>query len=234
MDLKVMLWSSNGHKFILCIIYEVTNYLITVPIYQSKAEEMGDALIEHIVTKYCVPDCIIMDQDSAFMSSLMYCLFNTLDIKIKTVTPYNHQPLQAEHGIKSLSMILTKHLNNLGQMWPKYLLLATFVCNTFNTPNLVNFSPYELVSRRKPKVLLNLDTMPDIKVSGMFKDYHELLNKRLKYLHKLLKNFKSKRIAMINKDRAFFFQYNSGDLVYIISPLTSQLHTASRKVWLNI
>ena len=34
---------------------------------------------------------------------------------------------------------------------------------------------------------------------------------------------------MINKDRSFF-QYNSGDLVYIISPLTSQLCTTSRKV----
>ena len=34
---------------------------------------------------------------------------------------------------------------------------------------------------------------------------------------------------MINKDIAFF-QYNSRDLVYIISPLTSQLHTASQKV----
>ena len=34
---------------------------------------------------------------------------------------------------------------------------------------------------------------------------------------------------MINEDRAFF-QYRSGDLVYIISPLTSQLHTASWKV----
>ena len=34
---------------------------------------------------------------------------------------------------------------------------------------------------------------------------------------------------MINKDR-MFFQYNSGDLVYIKSPLTSQLQTSSRKV----
>ena len=34
---------------------------------------------------------------------------------------------------------------------------------------------------------------------------------------------------MINKDRAFFL-CNSRDLVYIISPLTSQLCTASRKV----
>ena len=92
------------------------NYLITVSIYQSKAEEIDDALIEHVMMKYCVPDCIIMDQDSAFMSSLMNYLFNKLNIKKKTVTPYNHQSLQAEHGIKSSSTILTRHLTNLGQM----------------------------------------------------------------------------------------------------------------------
>ena len=45
MDPKVMSQSSKGHKFISCIIDEVTNYLITVPIYQSKAEEIGDTLI---------------------------------------------------------------------------------------------------------------------------------------------------------------------------------------------
>ena len=89
--------SSKGHKFILCVIYEVMNYLITLPIFQSKAEEMGDTLIEHVVTKYCVPDCIIMYQDSAFMSSLMNYLYNKLNIKIKTVAPYNNQSLQAEH-----------------------------------------------------------------------------------------------------------------------------------------
>ena len=38
-----------------------------------------------------------------------------------------------------------------------------------------------------------------------------------------------KRLALLNKDRDNF-QYNSGDLVYIILPLTSQLRTASRKV----
>ena len=28
------------------------NYLITVPMYQSRAKEVGEALIEHIITKY--------------------------------------------------------------------------------------------------------------------------------------------------------------------------------------
>ena len=51
-----------------------------------------------------------MDQDSAFMSTLMNYLFRKFGIKVKTVALYNHQPLQAEHGIKSLSSILTKHL----------------------------------------------------------------------------------------------------------------------------
>ena len=37
---------------------------------------------------------------------------------------------------------------------------------------------------------------------------------------------------MMNKDREFF-QYTSGDLVYIISPLTGQLQMASRKVMIK-
>ena len=164
--------SHKGHKYILCIIDKVTNYLIAVPIYQSEAEDIGDAFIKHVITKYCIPDYIIMDQESTFMSSPINYLFSKLDIKIQTVSLYNHQSLQAEHRIKSLSTILMKHLNNLGQMWQKYLLLATFAYNTFNTPNLVNFSPHELVFGKKPKVLLNLETMPDIRVVGTFKDYY--------------------------------------------------------------
>ena len=99
--------SNKGHKFILCIIDEVTNYLIMVPMYQLKVEEVGEALIEHVITKYCIPNCIIMDHDSTFMSCLMSYLFSKFYKKIKTVAPYNHQLLQAEHGIKSLSTILT-------------------------------------------------------------------------------------------------------------------------------
>ena len=156
MDLKVMPRLNKGHKYILCVINEVINYLIMVMIHQSESEVIGDTLIESIITKYCVSDYIIMHQDSAFMSSLMSYLFKKLDIKIKTVVPYNHQLLQEEHGIKSLSTILPKHLTNLVQMWPKYLPLATFTYNTFNSPHSANYSPYELVFGRKPKLLLNL------------------------------------------------------------------------------
>ena len=82
---------------------------------------------------------------------------------------------------------------------------------------------------RKPKILLNIESNPDIKVSKTFKEYYELLNKRKKHLQDILFNFKSWRLAMINKDRENF-QYRGGDLVYIISPSTSQLRTAPQKI----
>ena len=91
--------------------------------------------------------------------------------------------------------------------------------NTFNTPNLCNHSPFELIFGRQPKILIDLETDPSIKVSGAYWDYYALLNKRLHYLQNVLQNFQSKRVALINKD-----------LVYLISPLTSQIRTASKKV----
>ena len=164
--------SQKGHRYILCIFHEVTNFLVKVPIFQARSEEIGEVLIENVITKYCIPEYIIMDQDSAFISSHMTYLFHKFNIKIKTVAPYNHQSLQVEHGIKSLSCILTKHLTNLGQMWKKYLSLATFAYNTFNSPNLGNFSPYELTFGRKPKLLLNVESNPNIKVSRNLRVYY--------------------------------------------------------------
>ena len=79
---KIMPRSHKGHKFILCIIDEVTNYLITLPIHQAKSEEVGEALIENVITKYYVPEYINMDLDSAFMSSLMTYLLHKFNIKI--------------------------------------------------------------------------------------------------------------------------------------------------------
>ena len=190
MDLKVMPRSYKGNRYILCVIDEVTNYIITTPLKQARSEEVGEALINSVFSKYCVPDYMIMDLDSAFMSSVMSYLFKRLEIKIKTVAPYNHQSLQAKHGIKSLSNILTKHLTKSGEIWIDYLPFATLAHNTYNSPNLSNYSPYELVFGRKLKLLLDLETNPDIKVVATYKEYYESLEQRLKYLQKVLLDFK--------------------------------------------
>ena len=91
-----------------------------------------------------------------------------------------------------MSNILSKCLTEQGQMWHKFLSLATFSYNIFHSPNLGTYSPYELVFRRKSGILIDIEMNPDIKVSGTFKDYHAVLTKRLDNLQKMLQNFKMK------------------------------------------
>ena len=47
--------SQKGHQLFFCVIDEVTNYLITTPFYQAKSEEVGEALIENVITKFGTP-----------------------------------------------------------------------------------------------------------------------------------------------------------------------------------
>ena len=123
-------------------------------------------------------------------------------------------------------------LDRSRQTWHTYMSLATFAYNIFHTSNLGNYSSYELGFGRRPKILINIETDPDIKISGTYKNYHMLLNKRLDYVQNMLQNFKMKCLALLNKDREYF-PYNSGDFIYLISPLTTQLRTSSRKVAIN-
>ena len=135
---------------------------------------------------------MVINHENAFISTLIYYLFKRLSFTFKMVAPNNHQLLWAEHGIVSLATLPAKHLTGLGKYWPKYLLFAMFSSNTFGRPNLNGFSPYELVFGRKPKLIINLEIDPNVKVSGTFKEYYELLSKRLEYLQKLLFDFKMK------------------------------------------
>ena len=59
MDLKVMPRSCRGDGYILCVTDGVTNYIITAPIKQSRSEEVGEALINNVFSKYCIPDYMI-------------------------------------------------------------------------------------------------------------------------------------------------------------------------------
>ena len=77
----------RGHRSILCVTGEITNYIMMAPIKQSRSVKVGKVLINDVFSKYCIPDYIIMDLDSAFMTSLMNYLFKRLGITIKTVAP---------------------------------------------------------------------------------------------------------------------------------------------------
>ena len=85
MDLKVMHKCYRGHRFILVVIDEVTSFMVIIRICQSRSEEIVDTLIEYVSRKYSISEFMIMDQNSAFISTVINYLFKKLGIKIKTV-----------------------------------------------------------------------------------------------------------------------------------------------------
>ena len=56
LNLKVMHKPYKGHKFILVVIDALTNFIVLIPVYQSRSEETGYNLIQHVFYKYSIPE----------------------------------------------------------------------------------------------------------------------------------------------------------------------------------
>ena len=167
------------------------------------ASEVCRILVEEFIAYFSTPVRIVCDQDPAFMSSLCrYCL-QQYKIQILSVGVTNHKSLQAEHGIKSLSNLILTHLTGLGRDWHIYAKPCMLTYNSFSTPNLDGFCPFELVFGRKPRIVPILEVTPSVPVTGTFKDAYDLLNKRLKYFREMLIKFRDKRFEVMNRDREF-------------------------------
>ena len=121
MDIKHMPPSKSPYKYILVLLCDISNFLVATPMKKATAEEVCSILFDNFMAYYAVPMRIICDQDPAFMSSLCQWFLKAYGIQLVTVSPTNHKSLQAEHGIKSLSNILMKHLSGLGDDWHLYI-----------------------------------------------------------------------------------------------------------------
>ena len=147
---------------------------------------------EVYVAYFGLPTHIVCDQDVSFTSSLIQAFTEQLGIKTIMVSPTNHKSLLAEHGIKSLSNLLVKHLTEIWS-WPDCLPYAMLCYNSYSTLNLDNMSLHELVFGHKAMISHELEIRPDIVVSGTFTEYYEHLKNNLKYMRERLQKFRSER-----------------------------------------
>ena len=229
MDIKHMPTSKSPYRYILVLLCDISNFLVATPMKKATAEEVCSILFDHFIAYYAAPQRIICDQDPAFMSSLCQWFFKSYGIQLVTVSPTNHKSLQAEHGIKSLSNILMKHLSDLGDNWHLYCRPAMMTYNTYNTPNLDNLSPFEVVFGRKPILVPKLENTPHIPVAGTFAKAKQVLEQKLRYLREKLQKFRDNRLAMQNKDKEYH-GYTVGQIVYMYHPKGSILQTGSKKI----
>ena len=230
MDIKQMP-ANKGYSYILVLLCEVTNYMVALPLMSTRTPHILDAFQRGYLAYFGPPTHIICDQDPAFTSSLMEAFVTQLNIKIVLVSPTNHQSLQAEHGIKSLSGLLVKHLSTVWS-WHSVLPYSMLCYNGYSSPNLNGYSPYELVFGHKMTLSHELEIKVDTVVSGTFKDYYEKLKKNLQYMGERLQKFRSQRLDLLNKDREYQ-AFEVGQIVYMFQARGSVVETGSRKIRCN-
>ena len=124
------------------------------------------------------------------MSHLTQWFLHTYGIHVTTASPTNHQSLMAEHGIKSLASILMKHLTGLGDNWALYCKPAMLVYNSYTTPNLDSWSPFEVAISRKALLAPRFEYKPRIPITGTYAQAKDKLQERLIFFRKRLEEFR--------------------------------------------
>ena len=127
MDIKHMPGSSTGHNYILVMLCEISNFMVTAPMVTATSPEICQVMQDHLICVFGTPVKLICDQDPAFMSHLTQTMLLSYGVKLITVSPTNHKSLLAEHGIKSLSNILMKHLTRLPRVRLEHILQTCHV-----------------------------------------------------------------------------------------------------------
>ena len=112
MDIKHMP-ATHGYSYILVLLCEVSNYMVALPLPSTRTPHILQVFQKGYVAYFGPPTHSVCDQDASFTSSLMHAFTEQLNIKVIFVSPTNHKSLLAEHGIKSLSNLLVKHLTEV-------------------------------------------------------------------------------------------------------------------------
>ncbi len=202
--------------------------MVALPLRGTKTPQILEAFQKGYLAYFGPPTHIICDQDPAFTSSLMEAFTTKFNIKLLTISVTNHKSLLAEHGIKSLSSLLVKHL---AEVWSWYSCLpyAMMCYNSYSTPNLDNFSPFELVFGHKMTLFPQLELKPEVVVSDTFVVYFERLKKNLQSMCQRLQKFRERRTELINKSKEYH-SFQVGQLVYMYQARGTIVHTGSRKI----
>ena len=122
-----------------------------------------------------------------------------------------------------------KHLTGLGDNWPHFCKPAMLVYNSYVIPNLDNISPFEVAMGRKAVLVPRFECKPNVPISGIHGKAHENLQEKLLYFRQSLEEFRSSRIALMNKDRQHY-GFTVGQIVHMYNPTGSQLQTGNRKI----
>ena len=146
--------SAAGFRYILTMMDLYSKYPEAIPIKRVDNESVLEAMLE-VFSRHGIPECILTDQGSVFMSRLTKSVCNTLGVNQIRTSPYHPQSDGAlERWHACMKGMLKKSESDL-KYWDRHLKYLLFAYR--DTPHCVTgFSPFSLLFGREVKGPLSL------------------------------------------------------------------------------
>ncbi len=153
-DMVTGLPKSNGHDAILVIVNRFSKEIIPVACSTVVTSEgWARILRDEVYAKHGMPQVIISDQGTVFISKFMKDLYNLLLIKGNFSTAYHPQTDgQTERVNQEVEKYLRMFVNHLQTDWAEWLSLAAFAHNNC-AHSSTGKSPFEINYGYNPAVL---------------------------------------------------------------------------------
>jgi hypothetical protein len=180
--------ADTNMKFILTCQDNLSKYVVAVPIENQTAEKVAEAFVKNVILIYGIPNEIVTDQGTNFMSDVFkrICkLFKIEKIFTTAYHPESNGPL--ERTRKTLVNYLRCFCNIKTSDWDEWIPFACFTYNT--TPHSVTkYTPYELLFgkiasipgklQQTPQTLYNFDDIV-LKIKRKMQNCQQIARERL-------------------------------------------------------
>lgn len=139
--------STNGNKYIITMMCELSKFLITVPAPDNTANTTARILMENFILKYGMLKELKTDRGTEFRNKVLEFLCNMMNIEQKFTTAYRHQSVGTiERNHKTMNEYFRSYIPNDLENWEEFLNFYTFCYNTTTHSSLKDkYTPYEIV-----------------------------------------------------------------------------------------
>ncbi len=153
-DMVTGLPKSNGHDAILIIVDHFSKEIIPVACStELSSEGWVKILCDKVYAKHGMPQVVISDRGTIFVSKFMKDLYDLLQIKGNASTAYHPQTdRQMERVNQEIEKYLCMFVNHLQTNWAEWLSLAAFAHNNC-THSSTGKSPFKVNYGYNPAVL---------------------------------------------------------------------------------
>lgn len=208
--------TESGNKYILTFQDDLTKYNINIPMINQESLTVADHFVKNIICLYGIPEILITDQGTNFLSELFKNMCKMLKIKKIQTTSYHPESNGAlERSHRVLEEYLRHFISDTQQDWDNWIPFATFTYNT-TTHTATKFSPFELLFGFSPTLPTSINQ--PLKMSYTYDDFIENLKQKMQYSRQIAREnlLHSKHISKNNYDKhSFPRNFTIGDKVLL-------------------